>query len=90
MASKRKPVHQRGKIRLSEYFKELNNGDKVAIKKEKSIPSNFNKRVHGRTGEVVAKRGSNYVVKLKEFNKEKTFIVHPIHLKKIKLSEKVK
>ena len=84
MASKRKPIHQRGKIKLSEYFKELSTGDKVSIKKDKSVISNFHKRVHVRTGEIIGKRGSNYVVKIKEFNKEKEFIVHPIHLKKIK------
>ncbi|MBS3066449.1 50S ribosomal protein L21e [Candidatus Pacearchaeota archaeon] len=84
MASKKKPVRQRGKIKFSEYFKELSKGDKVAIKKEQSVPSNFHKRVHGRTGEIVDKRGSSYVIKIKEFNKEKTFIVHPVHLKKIK------
>ena len=85
MASKKKPMHQRGKIKFSEYFKELNKGDKVAIKEEKSIASNFHHRIHGRTGEVEGKRGSNYIIKIKEFNKEKTFIVHPIHLKRIKV-----
>src|SRR3989344_4229645 len=74
MASKKKPVRQRGKIKFSEYFKELSKGDKAAIKKEQSVQSNFHKREHGRTGEIVDKRGSSYVIKIKEFNKEDKMI----------------
>lgn len=81
-------MKERGKFKISEYFKILKKGDKVAMKREQSLAAYFPKRVQGRTGEVVEKKGSNYVVKLKEFNKEKKFIVHPIHLKRIKMQEK--
>jgi len=43
----------------------------------------------GRTGIVIGKRGRSYIVNIKDFNKEKTFIVPPIHLKRI-TSEKIK
>lgn len=79
--AKRKPVRERGKIRFSEYFKKLNKGDRVAVKKEQSVENNFPKRIQGRTGIVIGQRGSNYIINLKELNKEKTFIIHPIHLK---------
>lgn len=79
--AKRKPVRERGKIRFSEYFKKLDNGDKVAVKKEQSVENNFPKRIQGRTGTVIDQRGSNYIINLKELNKEKTFIIHPAHLK---------
>ena len=81
--AKRKNVHERGKIRFSEYFKKLEKGDKVAVKKEKSVDGSFPKRIQGRTGVVEGKRGSSYLIKIMEINKEKTFIIAPIHLKKI-------
>ena len=84
----RKSIKERGKIRLSEYFKKFEKGDKIAVKKEKSVNSNFAKRISGRTGVIEEKRGSSYVIKINEFNKEKLFIIPPIHLKRIKMVEK--
>jgi ribosomal protein L21E len=37
----KKNVREKGKIRFSEYFKELKNNDKVAVIQEKSIPSSY-------------------------------------------------
>lgn len=81
---KRKKVRQRGKIRFSEYFKELKEGEKVALKKEKSLNANFPERMQGKTGVVSGKRGSNFIVKVKDFKREKTYIVPSIHLLRIK------
>jgi ribosomal protein L21E len=39
--------------------------------------------LRGRTGVVEKKRGRAYMVKLKDQNKEKRFLIEPIHLKKI-------
>ena len=78
---RRKSVRERGKIRFSEYFKSLKEGDRVAVKAERSISNNLPKRIQGRTGVITGKRGRSYIVSLKELNKEKTFIIHPIHLK---------
>ena len=80
---RRNPMKEKGKLRFSEYFKKLNIGDKVAVKKDMAVNCNFPKRIQGRTGVIVSKRGRCYVIKLNEFNKEKTFIIEPIHLKKI-------
>ena len=77
-------MRERGKIRFSEYFKKLEKGNKVAVKKEQSVEANFPKRIQGRTGVIEGMRGTNYIVKLKELAKEKVFIIHPVHLKKIK------
>lgn len=74
----------RGKLNLSEYFKELKEGDKVALVRNSAINQIcFHKRMQGRTGEIVSKRGRSYVVKVKDLNMEKTFIIPPIHLKRI-------
>lgn len=85
--SKRKNIRSRGKIKFSEYFKKLKEGDIVGVKREQGVGANFPKRIQGRTGKIEGKRGSNYLVKLKEFAKEKVFIIHPVHLKRIKQGE---
>jgi large subunit ribosomal protein L21e len=80
----RKKMRERGKIRLSEYFKELKTGDKVALKREKSVMGvGFHERMQGRTGTIAGKRGRSYIVKVKDINKEKTYILPSIHLKRI-------
>ena len=81
---RRKKVRTRGKLQLSRYFQELGKGDSVAVVRERSINSNFPKRIQGRTGAIEGKRGKTYLVKIKDQNKEKNFLIEPIHLKKIK------
>ena len=80
---KRKKIRTRGKIQLSRYFQSFKEGDNVSVVRDVSIDFNFPERMQGRTGIVVEKRGRAYVVKIMDFNKEKKFIIEPIHLKKI-------
>ena len=82
--AKIKPLRTRGKLQLSRYFQELKEGESVAVVRELSINSNFPERLQGRTGKIDGKRGRNYIVKIKDQSKEKTFLIEPIHLKKIK------
>ena len=81
---RRKKVRTRGKLQLSRYFQELKTGDSVAIVKEKSIQASFPERMQGRTGVIEEQRGKAYLIKVKDGNKEKRFIIEPIHLKKMK------
>ena len=78
-----KKIRTRGKIQLSRYFQSLKEGDSVAVIREPSIDKSFPERLQGRTGIVAEKRGRAYVVKIMDSNKEKKFIIEPIHLKKI-------
>ena len=80
----RKSIRSRGKLQLSRYFQELNEGDFVAISREQAVPVNFGKRLQGITGVVEGKRGKAYIVKIRDGNKEKRLLIEPIHLKKIK------
>lgn len=82
--SKRKKVRTRGKLQLSRYFQELKEGDRVSITRESSVKSSFPERLQGRTGLIVDKRGKAYIIKVKDQNKEKKFIIEPIHLRKLK------
>jgi len=81
---RRKKVRSRGKLQLSRYFQELKEGDAVAVIKENSIKSSFPKRLQGKTGVVKGKQGKAYITIIKDQNKEKSFLIAPIHLKKIK------
>ncbi len=81
---KRKSIRTRGKVQFSKYFQELEKGDFVSVATELAVKSNFPKRFQGRTGIVEGKRGKAYIVKIKDQNKEKKFLIEPIHLKKIK------
>jgi len=82
--SKKKPIRTRGKLQLSKYFQELKEGDSVAVVREDSMQPRFPKRYQGRTGVVEGKRGKAYIVNIKDQNKEKKFLIEPIHLKKMK------
>ena len=82
--SKKKPVRTKGKLQLSRYFQELAEGTPVAIIREVSLKSNFPKRLQGRTGVIEGRRGKSYIVMVRDQEKEKKFLIDPIHLKKIK------
>ncbi len=85
---RRKEIRTRGKISLSKYFQKFKEGDNVAVKRDISLNVNFPKRLQGKTGIVGGKRGKSYLVKIKDINKEKEFLIEPIHLKKIKQIKK--
>ena len=82
-----KKIRSIGKLQLSRYFQKLEQGDPVAIIREPAIQSNFPLRLQGRTGLIESRRGKNYMVKIKDQNKEKKFLIEPIHLTKIKQKE---
>lgn len=74
---------QKGKISLTRYFQNLNNGDRVALKINSAVQDGrFYPRFHGLIGKVVGKKGECYEVKIHDGNKEKLLRVHPIHLLK--------
>lgn len=79
---KKKKLRARGKLKFSEYFKELNEGDKVSVVRELSQKAGFPKTIQGRTGTIEGKRGNAYLVNIR-IGKEKKFLIHPIHLKKL-------
>lgn len=84
---KRKKIRERGKIRFSLAFQDLKIGDIVAVDIEKTKHPKFPKRLQGRTGIVDEKRGRAFLIKINDINKEKNFIIDPLHLKKIKIQD---
>jgi ribosomal protein L21E len=81
---KRKPLREQGKIKLSLYFQKFKEGERVAVIRELSKQPVFPRTLQGRSGIISGKRGNSYLVKIKDLNKEKVYIIHPIHLKKLK------
>ncbi len=80
---KKKRVREKGKLRLSHYFQELKQGERVAIKPEVSLQPAVPLRFRGKIGIVEGKRGRAYIIKFKDGNMEKKLILKPIHLVKV-------
>lgn len=79
-----KTSRTKGKISQRAYLQEFNPGDKVALVIESSVQQGvFHPRFSGRTGTIVEKKGSVYVVKIRDISKQKNILVHPVHLKRV-------
>ena len=80
---KRKQLRTRGKLKLSRYFQEFKTGDRVAVIMELGVNPKFPKQIQGRSGVIKNKRGSSYVITMNDLNKEKQYIIHPVHLRRL-------
>jgi len=79
----RKKPRQRGKISLTNYFQKFKEGDKVLLKAEPAIHKGmYFRRFDARSGVITGTQGRCYLVKINDLGKEKSLIVHPIHLRK--------
>ncbi|NIA03963.1 MAG: 50S ribosomal protein L21e [Nitrospiraceae bacterium] len=79
-----KKFKDHGKISISRYMASYNVGDSVLLKIEPSVHEGFfHRNFYGKTGVVVGKRGSAYIVEVKDGNKKKQVITKAIHLQKI-------
>jgi len=81
---KRKKIRDKGKIKLSNYFQDFKQGDRVAVVQELALNPKFPKKLQGKSGVVNSKRGNSYIVKINDINKQKEYIIHPAHLKRLK------
>lgn len=82
--NKKKNQREHGKIKFSRYFQKFKKGDRVAVIKELALQPKFPKQIQGRSGVIESKRGSSYIVKINDLNKEKDYIIHPVHLIRLK------
>ncbi len=79
-----KSIKNKGKLSLRRYLAEFSEGDRVSLTVEPAIHEGmYHPRFIGKSGVVVSKKGSCYEVKIKDFNKDKILIVHPVHMKKL-------
>ncbi|MAE49281.1 50S ribosomal protein L21e [Candidatus Pacearchaeota archaeon] len=84
---RRQPPRKKGKLSLSRFFQSFAKGDSVAIVQELSQIFGYKPTLQGRTGKILAKRGSAYEVAVKDGNKDKTYLLKPIHLKKLAVAQ---
>ena len=78
-----KKPREKGKFSFTKYFQKFQPGESVAVVQELSIPFGYKKKLQGRTGKVIEKRGNAYHVAINDLNKEKRYFIKPIHLRKI-------
>ena len=80
----RKNVRTRGKISLTGFFQKFSSGDKVVLKADSAYQKGmYFPRFHGKIAVISKKIGTCYEVLLNDQGKDKTLIVHPVHLKKL-------
>jgi len=80
----KKNIRKRGKISITNYFQRFNEGDKVYLAAEPAVQKGmYFPRFHGKSGIIRGKQGFCYKVQIKDKNKNKTIIIHPVHLRKI-------
>jgi len=94
--SNKKAKGKRAKQRDTLKRKERTTVNKMlaVIEDGQTVQIHINSRIHaglpfrrfqGKTGTVSGKRGRSYVVDLRDGNKAKQLIVHPAHLKELKM-----
>ena len=80
----RKKVRAKGKFSLIRFFQTFKEGDRVYLKAEPAVQKGmYHPRFHNAAGTIMKKQGSNYYVQIKDGNKTKNILVHPIHMKRI-------
>ena len=80
-----KNIRAKGKIKIRQFLQQFKDGDRVVLKAEPAYQKGmYHPRFHGRQATVVGKKGSCYECQIKDINKEKVLIVHPVHLQKVK------
>jgi len=81
MARRAKKIRAKGKLKLSSYFKNIEDGERVAVVDERGVRMSFPARLRGMSGKVKCSRGKFKEVEIKDGDKLKTFIIHPVHLR---------
>lgn len=80
----RKNISEKGKTDIAKYLQKYTSGDKVILKADPGYQKGmYFRRFHGKSGIIEKKQGNCYYVSIKDGNKEKSILVHPIHLKRI-------
>jgi len=77
----KKSISEKGKLHISRFMQTFEEGDKVLLKAYPSYQKGlFCLRFHGKIGEVAGKQGNCYKVNIKDGNKAKMCVVHPVHI----------
>ena len=78
-----KHKRERGKISLTSYLKSFKVGDRVKLSVEPAVQRGmYHPTFYGKSGTISGKAGRCYEVLIKDGGKQKSLIVHPIHLQR--------
>lgn len=78
----RKKLSGGEEITITKLLRKFDIGDSVYIKLAPSVHNFPHPKFHGKTGKVIGKRGSSYIVEVKDMSAIKKIIVDPVHMKK--------
>lgn len=79
-----KRVRNKGKMSSNRYLEKYSIGDRVVLVGEPAYQKGmYFPRFHGKAGTVTRKQGKCYFVRIKDINKTKSILVHPVHLKRL-------
>ncbi len=79
----KKPINERGKIRITQYMQTFKLGDKVLLKIDSALHRGMPfPRFHGKVGMVAGMQGACYKIAIDDGEKRKTLLVHPGHLQR--------
>jgi large subunit ribosomal protein L21e len=79
----KKPHSLKGKIKIRNFLQKFEIGERVNLTIEPAVHGGmYLPRFKGRSGIVKRQLGTCYEVEIKDINKLKTLVIHPIHLKK--------
>jgi len=80
-----KSQRDKGKLSLTKFFQKFEVGERVTLKADPAYQKGmYFPRFHGKVGVLKGKKGRCYEVQIKDINKEKIVVVHPIHLQRVK------
>ncbi|MDD5253883.1 MAG: 50S ribosomal protein L21e [Candidatus Nanoarchaeia archaeon] len=75
---------EKGRIVLRKFLQEFKEGDKVYLKADPAYQKGmYFPRFHGKSGIIRGKKGGCYNVMIKDGNKQKEILIHPVHLKRV-------
>ena len=78
-----RPIREKGKMSVQNYFQMFQVDEKVILHANSSLQQGmYFPRFHGKQGVITGKQGHCYKVLIKDYKKEKTLIIHPLHLVK--------
>ena len=75
----------KGRISIRKFIQKFEDGQKVLLNADSSVQKGmYFPRYHSKIGIIKGKKGKCYEVGIKDGNKSKILIVHPVHLRRLK------
>jgi large subunit ribosomal protein L21e len=80
-----KHASTKGKISIRKYLQKFEVGEKVSLSVEPAYQKGmYRPKYMGKTGTILRQKGTCYEVQINDLGKNKTLIIHPVHLIKVK------